>query len=554
MHDVYRDREGLFWLATNAGLLHVDPVQQRVMNHYQPDLSAGDTSTPQRENVMLVVFQDADGVLWLGTIDAVGRLNPEQTKFTTYEIVPADTGRLNNAIRALAGGADNTLWIHNNQWLAQADFASGQASWYRPQLVDAPMPPTNPSALYPVNDGTIWLGYVSNLYHFDPAMGGLHTYNQMPIQHTINPIISSIYDDGEGSFWLTMERAGFYRFERASETFTRYLLEPNDPFSIGSNDVRTITADRAGHLWVGSGTGVLSRYDPQSGRFTNYRHDPNDPSSISSGRMQDIHEDRQGILWIASMDGLNRFDPQTETFQRYAEQNGLPDARVNCIQEDAAGQLWLGTNNGLARFDPQAETFRNYDLFDGVGIRSFQRNGCCQLDDGWMVFAGGNRLTIFHPEQLHDSTYQSPVVLTALHLDYEQVAVGAHSPLQRPIWQTNHLTLQPHQDRVSFDFAALSYAASHKNRYQYMLEGYDPRWREADARRRSATYTNLPAGAYVLRVRGSNQDGVWSEQQVVLRVTVLPPWWETWWFRYALAALSLAMLVGGYRWRVHTIQ
>jgi PAS domain S-box-containing protein len=454
----------------------------------------------------------------------------------------------------LAVGADAMLWLHTDQGLLQANLASATLTVYQPLKDIARLPRQYGIALSPQQDGTLFFGYEKTLHHFDPATGALRSYNQFA-EDDKEAAIAALYDDGAGSLWLAVERSGLYRFDRATETFTAYLPDPNDPFSIGSNDIRALASDHAGHLWVGSGTGVLSRYDPQRGQFTNYRHNPHDPTSISPSRMQAIHEDRQGTLWVASLDGLNRFDPQTETFRHYTRQDGLPGNGVECMLEDDTGNLWLGTQQGLSRFDPQTETFRNYDHYDGVAIRGFHRNACVRLPDGRMAFAGQQRITIFDPSQVHASSYQPPVVLTGMRLAYEPVVVGAEdSPLQQPIWQTAHITLLPDQDRVTFTFAALDYAAPHKNRYQYMLEGYDTDWNTTDSSQRSLTYTNLPPGTYTLRVRGSNHDGVWSEHEVTLGMNVLPPWWDTIWFRGVVMLFVLGTLVGSYRWRVHDMQ
>jgi PAS domain S-box-containing protein len=564
IHDMYADENGTILLATSEGILRFDTARGSVTHHYRPQVPEENRSPMFNENIVDTVTQDDAGLIWFSSAQVVGILNPEHAQFTTYKIVPgqsvpdppaasAQSDTNTSTICALVGGANGTLWLRMEQWIGHIHPSSNQETWYRPDVEPGSVTPLDPLALYRDQDGTLWLSHVATLYHFDPATRRIQSYTLEESNRRI-AIIAAIYDDKEGSLWLAVERKGLYRFDRETKTFTPYLPDPDDPFSMGSNDVRALAGDRAGHLWIGSGTGVLSRYNPRTGRFTNYRHDPNDPHSISPSRMQDIYEDRQGTLWIASMDGLNRFDPQTETFHHYTEWDGLPSAEVDCILEDDQGRLWLGTQKGLSRFDPQTETFRNYDQFDGVGIRMFQRNGCWKQPDGQMVFGGEDRLTMFYPDQVSDSTYQPPLVLTAMRVGYKPVPVGDDSPLKQPVWQTEHVTLRPEQDRVSFDFAALSYAASHKNRYQYMLEGFDDDWNGTESTQRSATYTNLLPGDYTLRVRGTNHNGVWSDDEVALHITMLPPWWETRWFQGIVVLLVFGMLAGGYHWRVHAIE
>jgi signal transduction histidine kinase/DNA-binding NarL/FixJ family response regulator len=171
-----------------------------------------------------------------------------------------------------------------------------------------------------------------------------------------------------------------------------------------------------------------------------------------------------------------------------------------------------------------------------------------------MFFGGIGGLTAFFPEQIHANEYKPPVVLTDIRLFNDPVPVGEGSILDRAIWATDALTLRHDQKIVSFEFAALGYAAPEHNRYRYQLEGFDDKWTPVDSSRRFVTYTSLPAGTYTFRVQGSNDDGIWSDQEVALQITVAPPWWATWWFRLLVLALALGVVVAISRWRVHNMK
>ena len=148
-----------------------------------------------------------------------------------------------------------------------------------------------------------------------------------------------------------------------------------------------------------------------------------------------------------------------------------------------------------------------------------------------------------------------PVVLTELELFNKPVGPGdPDSPLHKPIWATDSLTLTHEQSIFTLEFAGLSYAAPEKNRYRYRLEGLESEWNEVDSRRRQATYTNLPAKRYVFRVQASNKDGVWNEKGATLALTVLPPWWATWWFRSLMGLAFVGLILGGYKVRVRGLE
>ena len=261
---------------------------------------------------------------------------------------------------------------------------------------------------------------------------------------------------------------------------------------------------------------MLSRFDDRTNTFSNYTPDSRDPHGLNGGDISAIHEDRTGTLWLGALDGLYRYNRQNETFTRYTESQGLPSSVIQGILEDNLGRLWLSTKNGISRFDPQTETFRNYDVSDGLQANEFSQACYTQGPDGEMFFGGSNGFNAFFPETIRDNPYVPPVVITSFKVFNKPVPIGAKSVLKKAIPYVDSLTL-PYRDNVfSFEFAALSYANSHKNRYRYKLEHFEPGWNEVDSKQRLATYTNLDPGKYIFRVQGSNSDGIWNEEGVSL--------------------------------------
>ena len=284
-----------------------------------------------------------------------------------------------------------------------------------------------------------------------------------------------------------------------------------------------------------------------------YAPDSRDPQRLNGGGINTILEDRAGTLWVGAFDGLYRHDRRSGAFTRYTESEGLPSSSIRCILEDRLGRLWLSTQKGVSQFDPRRGTFRNYDVSDGLQSNEF-RTGCFQAPDGEIFFGGSNGLNAFVPENVRDDTYVPPVVITNFTIFNRPVRIGAKSVLKKAVPYVESLTL-PYADNVfSFEFAALSYANSHKNRYRHRLEGFDPGWNEADSKHRLATYTNLDPGQYVFRVQGSNSDGVWNEEGVSLPILITPPWWRTKWFRAVSLGVLLALVWSAYRFRMHQVQ
>ena len=256
-----------------------------------------------------------------------------------------------------------------------------------------------------------------------------------------------------------------------------------------------------------------------------------------------FHEDADGALWLGTVeDGLVRYDRETQTFVHFMPETGA--ARyISCIQEDARGTLWMGTALGLARFDPASETFSYFDARDGLMIG--EGITCAQGKQGEMFFGSWAGLVSFFPDQIRDNPHPPAVVITALNL--------RNQVLRTDLPPDEQIKLSYRENYLSFDFAALDYAAPAKNQYAYKMEGLDADWVEAGTRRH-ADYPDLKPGTYTFRVKASNNSGVWNEQGAAVRITVTPPFWETWWFLGLLGVALLGAVAGGVRLRIKGVE
>ena len=314
-----------------------------------------------------------------------------------------------------------------------------------------------------------------------------------------------------------------------------------------SNIVLSILEDQDGILWFGTISGGLNRFDPAKEIFTQYKNDPNDPHSLSNDIILSLIRDHTGVLWVGTPDGFNKFDQETETFTRYREKDGMANDNVYCMAEDEGGHIWLSTNKGLSRFDPQKEVFRNYDITNGLQSNEFNITSCHVGDRAEMFFGGINGFNVFFPNQIQDNSALPPIILTSLSQDGEQVDLGI------AIDQVAEVTFMWPDDSFEFEFAALSYAHSEKNQYAYLLDGFDENWNETGTRR-YGKYTNLPGGTYTLRLRGSNNDGIWNEDGAALKVTIVPPFWANRWFQGIILLILVGGIYYGYRLRLRNLE
>ncbi len=364
---------------------------------------------------------------------------------------------------------------------------------------------------------------------------------------------ASLSDDKITCLWLSRADtlwvgtlAGLNRFERATQTFTRFKHEPQNPNSLSQNAIWCLQEDHAGNIWIGTERSGLNKFEPASRRFVRYTSDPANPNSLSHNSVSALYADRRGVLWVGTDNGLNQFDPRTNRFTRYSEAEGLRGGILSGILGDESGRLWLSTNRGVVRFSPQlpaGQQFRNYDVKDGLQALTFLEGSAYQSSAGEMFFGGDEGLNRFHPLRVRDNPHPPAIVVTSFKIFDKPV------PLDTTISARSTLTLSYEDNFFSFEFDALDFTHPEKNQYAYKMEGFDADWIHSGTRR-YASYTNLDHGEYRLRVKGSNNDGVWNEAGAAIRIAITPPFWETWWFRgLALAAMALG-LVWLYRHRV----
>jgi signal transduction histidine kinase/DNA-binding response OmpR family regulator len=350
--------------------------------------------------------------------------------------------------------------------------------------------------------------------------------------------VYNIARDAQGFLWFaTADGLSLYD----GYSFRVYRFDRCNPNSLTNNSVQAILQGQDGVLWLGTSGGGANGFSTRPPIFAHYKHEADNPDSVADNFILSIFEDQSGIVWIGNDRTLNRWDRRTDTWHIYrndpTDPTSISTGSVTATQEDLDGTLWFGTFlDGL-----QSNEFNVFTAF----YKSPRT--------GEMYFGGINGFNVFDPSRVANNPFVPPVMLTDFRLFGKLVPVGGDSVLQKSINEINALTLPYNQNDISFEFAALSYVAPAKNRYRYKLEGFNVDWREVDSKERLAVYTNLDAGNYVFRGQGTNEVGVWSEEGVTPGITILPPWWATWWFRSLVGLFFVALAVSAYSYRVRSL-
>ena len=540
---LFVDRTSRLWIGTRTGLNLFDP-QTETFTRY---LNDPDNPQSLSGESAYSIYQDRSGGLWIGTYNGgLNRFDPDVERFVHHRHDPKDSNSLSaDEVNALHTTSSGQLWIGTfGGGLNRLDASRRSYTHYRSDRKNpASLSDDRVGCLLEDRDGQLWVGmYNTGLSRFNATTGEFTHFRHDPQDTTSlsRDYVRVLFEDHAGELWIGTQGGGLNLMDRAAGTFTHYRHRPNDPGSLGYDSVFAIHEDDERTLWIGTYGGGLSRLGPARETFTHFRHDPEVSTSLSNDAVSSIHQDRVGTLWVGTYGGgLDRFDPATQTFTHLTVSD-LAENAVLGILEDRRGRLWLSTNRGLTRFDPQTQRWTSYDVRDGLQDIEFNPGAYGMSRGGEMFFGGNSGFNAFHPEKFEDNTFIPPVALTSFRIFGQEVSGARASSYAEQIelsWKDNFF---------SFEFAALSFRRPDKNRYLYKLEGLDQDWVDAGSQRR-ATYTKVPPGEYVFRVKGSNNDGRWNEEGASLRISVTPPWWKTPTFYALYGMLGAGLLVTAFR-------
>ena len=556
--DIEEDRAGDLWVSTRTGgLLRWDQGMQQ----FQAYVHRSEDRYSLSNDAINTSMHDRTGTLWVGMLtDGVSRANLGYHGFERFiprDIAPAQV-KSSNFVRSVGAAPDGRLWLGLDDGLGLFDPATRQMLQVYPSRPDQPgaLSSNVIYSLYQDGAGTLWAGTSNGLNRLE--RGG-KTFQVVHFGSHTRDFINAVRPGKGGILWLAAGDA-LLRYDPHTGAVRSYGHDAANPDSRSVDGASSVLEDHAGRVWTGEffRGGGLDMLDPASGKFRHFRHDPARMDSLSSDRVICMHEDAEGTLWVGTTHGLNRIAAAHDghlVVRRYQDKGALGNVPIEAVQSDRSGMIWATSVAGLLRLDPYSDSVTEYSVEDGL-TEGFNNDASATASDGKLYFGSSNGFTGVNPA-IHSSASRPPqLAITDISIFNRSLRADALPPgvtLQGSVTEPRALTLPWRSTMLSIEFAALHFAEPRMNSYSYWLEGFDPEWVQADARHPVATYTNLPPGSYRFHLQGSNNKGVASKDELVLPITVTPPWWQTWWARglAGLLALTLTMLV--YRWRVRSL-
>jgi signal transduction histidine kinase/ligand-binding sensor domain-containing protein/DNA-binding response OmpR family regulator len=508
---LYRDRSDNIWIGTERGGVNYFNIRQNLVEHYefQPDDPDGLSSSTINS-----IYED-DRYLWVGTAGGgLNRYDKKRQKFKHYKFRLDDPeGISSDFITGIRRGSDGKLWV--STWGSGVNIMEADGRFSKLRLSD---------------------GLVSDY-------------------------ISSMAEDKMGNVWIGT-LGGLSKYDVKSGAVSQVFSDQTNP---KMTNIGCLLFDAENSLWVGTRHGLF-HLQSQDGSFDEikikrYTNDPAQPSSISGDYVISIHQSDNGDLWVGTYGhGLNRLTQEADSvsFTSFSTRDGLSNTVVYGILEDDEHNLWLSTDYGLSRFNIASHTVRNFYQADGLLNNQYYWSAAFRNKNGKLFFGGMNGLDAFYPDWIKEDVVSNEVVITDIRLlnesvkpmeEYNGVAVIKENPSE-----AQDVEISYKEKAFGVEFSSLNFEESEVIRYAYILEGFESDWNYVSSNRRYASYTNLTPGRYTFKVKASGTGGEFSGAPKVIRLTIVPPFWETLWFR-VLALLVLIGLVYAYvRYRTYSLK
>lgn len=548
IYGIAEDEKGVIWIGTDHGGINIIDKRTFAVS-YIMKIENDDKSIAQ--NSVYCLYKDRAGILWVGTYKrGISYYHEGMVKFPLYRNKMEYAGSLKyDDVNVFVEDEKGNLWIGSNGGgLIYFNRKENTFKQYRHNNSD-PNSLSNDVivSLYLDHQKKLWIGtYYGGLNCFDGKNFKQYHHDTFNPQSLADESVWKIYEDDQHNLWIGTLENGLSRFDRDKNIFYHYPVAENN---LHSGYIPTLAQDFENNLWIGTSNGidVLER---KSGKFIHYSAAAN---RLSNDNVIALLCDSHGNIWVGTREGLNVFDPKTNLFQTFRTDHGLADNTILTLLEDLDHNLWISTPKGISRIELENGEFpfkiqsRNFDASDGLQGNEFNEKAALRTRAGELIFGGPNGFNIFNPANIKINAIIPPIVFTDFQLFNKSIAAGEkfgkHQILSNAISQTSEIILQHNENIFAIEFAALSYTNTEKNQYAYMLEGFNKAWQTVDNKLRKAIYTNLDPGNYVFRVKASNEDGVWNEAGIALKIIVLPPFWKTPFAYFIYVLLGLAILI-----------
>ncbi|MFP9100208.1 two-component regulator propeller domain-containing protein [Flavobacterium sp. RHBU_24] len=534
----------------NDGLLIVD-YKGRVIKKYLYN-KYNDFSL--KSNSVWSLYEDKEKRLWLGYYNkGLGVFDKPNSKFTAIESLVNNDNSLQTSyvtsvvkdkedrllISTEGGGLDiynlrNKNFIHVNQE-NQSYYSGLDAHYIQTIFIDSKQ--------------NIWIGsWDRGIYCLKSGTTKFINYNTRNTPGLKSNRVFSFSEDSTGRIWIGTFVKGLHYFDSGSNTFVHCNSKPFVDNGLDNSFIRKVLVDSDDVLWVGT---VLGLYKVHFTAGSGFKVTPmrsamlsNMPKHKSIQTILSIYESNDKTIWIGTDGGgLFSYNKKNGRFLNYNDFQGFTDKSIRAIVSDNNGSLWVSGGNGLTKLDLKNKISTNFNKDDGLIDNDFNNNSVFKDGNGELYFGGYEGVNYFNPNQIKKTEKSPRLYFSDFKLfNFSVKPQEDSSPLSKVISQTKEITLNHSQSVFTIEYVGIDYNFPKKIQYAYYLEGFEKSWNYV-GNKRSATYTNLPPGEYVFKVKSANGNASWNKVPLELKISILPPWWKTFWAYIAYTLLLFSVVV-----------
>ncbi|RFZ84258.1 response regulator [Mucilaginibacter terrenus] len=400
--------------------------------------------------------------------------------------------------------------------------------------------------------GQIWVGTYGDgldllagknkrIAHFGPG--------NLPNQISNVSVFALMMSD-KGELWAGLDEGGINIIQNNHITKRFRYNKADTVHSLSNDDVRVIYQDSQKDIWIGTFDG-LNRYVPETNSFEHFK---GYNSGLTNNTISSVLEDSEHNLWIGTLGGgLNHFNRKTRKITGYQFRDGSSYSLICAILQDSKNFLWISTTEGLVRLNPKDGSIRHFALHNGLQGPEFSPSAGLVEPDGHLLFGGLNGFNIIDPNHLPVNARQPGIIISGFQIFDRSILPGSKELLLGQDGKSQAFKLDYKQSVFTIEFTALNYTLPELGKYAYRLRGFNDNWSYV-GQQRKATYTNLDPGTYTFEVKAANSDGVWNDIPATVTIVIVAPFWMTWWFRISAAVFTLGLLYAFYRYRLNDVR
>ena len=541
-----------FWIGTDDGSVY------KLSMARSPDLILMDDNMPDLSSKKVKIWtisQTSDDLLWIGTDgNGVYRYITKAKPFFNVKKGSSESGSLgHNIVRSIFKDKHGNLWVGT-----RGDGLNKLPPGKSPRIsynTDNGLSNNAVLSLNMDNRGNLWIGVdgegidmlersSGKIFHFpeDFINTGAHEFGY----------VYSICIDAYGSIWLGTSGYGVVNMDVSFDSKCGYVLDKfqqlrykPDGEGLRSDIVYSIVEERPNVLWLGTRGGGLHRLNTLNNSFEVFGIADDQKKGLINDDVLSLCMCNDQRLWVGTSGGMNvvNISYKPYRFEHYTERSGMPNNTVHGIMEDHAGDIWISTNRGLSKLMTSEGVFLNFNKTDGLQNLEFTDGAFFNDTVSHLLYFGGvEGLDWFNPEEIESSDNFPPIFLNEFRLNNTLVIPGdTTSILSRSLNNTEKIELQYNQNFFSFSFTTLNYYNSQKSQFTYYLEGFDNDWNLV-GNQRVAAFTNVPPGKYTLKVKATNEDGIYGTEVREISILINPPFWNTL-VAYVVYVLILGMII-----------